>query len=73
MNGVRGDGVVAQNVGRGQHQFRPAILVALAGSPDGRTVYCAAQGFVCSVPLEGGSPVKVCTGEGVTPDPNGDS
>jgi hypothetical protein len=46
-------------------------LVALAGSPDGRTVYFVAKGAVWSVPVEGGSLVKIRVGDGVAPDPNG--
>jgi hypothetical protein len=48
-----------------------ATVTALAGSPDGRTLYYVSDGVVWSVPVEGGTPARVRDGNGVAVDPLG--
>ena len=47
-------------------------IVALAGSPDGKTIYYVESGTVLALPAEGGQPQKVCAGDGVAVDPAGE-
>jgi hypothetical protein len=46
-------------------------ITALAASPDSRTIYFGADGYIWSIPAEDGSPRKVAAGENVSVDPNG--
>jgi hypothetical protein len=46
---------------------------SLASSPDGKTLYCAAAGAIWSIPVEGGEPRKVRTGDSVAVAPGGQS
>jgi len=46
-------------------------ITELAASPDGNTVYYVSSGSVWSVPIQGGSPRRICGGDGVVADPNG--
>jgi eukaryotic-like serine/threonine-protein kinase len=46
-------------------------ITELAASPDGKTLYYVSSGSVWSVPTDGGSPKKLCAGDGVAVDPNG--
>jgi eukaryotic-like serine/threonine-protein kinase len=43
----------------------------VASPPDGKTLYYVSSGTVWSVPSQGGSPSKICAGDGVAVDPNG--
>ena len=43
-------------------------VISMAASPDGKTLYCVASGAVWSVPLSGGEPRKLRTGDSVAVD-----
>ena len=51
-----------------QLPFDKGQVGALAASPDGKTLYCAAAGSIWAVPLTGEPPRKIRTGVGVTVD-----
>jgi hypothetical protein len=55
------------------HQIRidKGPISALAASPDGKVVYCAAGGVIWGIPVSGGEPKKVHAGDSVAVDPNG--
>ena len=44
---------------------------SLAASPDGATLYYVSSGTIWSVPSQGGTPRKICEGDGVAVDPGG--
>ncbi|HXJ15990.1 MAG TPA: protein kinase [Candidatus Polarisedimenticolia bacterium] len=44
---------------------------SVAASPDGATVYYVSSGTVWAVPSQGGTPRKICDGDGVAVDPGG--
>jgi hypothetical protein len=44
---------------------------ALAASPDGSMLYCAAQGTIWAVPVNGGEPKSIHAGDAVAADPVG--
>ena len=48
--------------------FDRGEVTALATSPDSKTLYCLAGGTVWSVPLSGGEPRKIRTGDGIAVD-----
>jgi serine/threonine protein kinase len=45
--------------------------MSAAGAPDGTTIYYAENGFIYSVPVSGGAPVKLCAGHSIAVDPGG--
>ncbi len=45
--------------------------LAVAGAPDGKTIYYALDGFVYSIPASGGAPKKLIAGNSVAVDPHG--
>ncbi len=47
-------------------------ISSLAASPDGKTIYCAADGAVWSIPQEG-EPRRICAGDEVAIEPSGQS
>jgi serine/threonine protein kinase len=49
-------------------QFDHGDVTGLATSPDSKTLYCLAGGMVWSVPLAGGEPRKIRTGDGIAVD-----
>jgi serine/threonine protein kinase len=51
--------------------FAKGPITALAAAPDGQTLYCASGGVVWSIPVSGGEPRRIHTGDFVTPDPHG--
>jgi len=51
--------------------FDHGEIRSLAATPDGRTLFCAADGVVWSIPLAGGDPKKLHAGDFVTVDPSG--
>ncbi len=51
-----------------QIPFDKGQVGAMAAAPDGKTLYVAAAGTIWAVPLSGGLPSKIRTGEGVTVD-----
>src|ERR1041384_7285599 len=51
--------------------FDKGVITALAGTPDGKTLFCAADGTIWSIPLDGGDPHKVRAGDAVAVDPSG--
>jgi hypothetical protein len=46
-------------------------ITALAASPDAKTLYFGADGFIWEIPAMDGSPQKIAPGDNVTVDPNG--
>ena len=44
---------------------------ALAASPDGESLYYISSGTLWSIPSKGGTPRKICAGDGLAVDPNG--
>jgi hypothetical protein len=50
--------------------FDKGPITSLAGSPDGRTIYCAAGGSIWAIPPVG-EPRKICAGESAAADPDG--
>lgn len=46
-------------------------ITGLAASPDFKTIYFGADGYVWSIPSADGSPQKIAAGENVSADPNG--
>jgi eukaryotic-like serine/threonine-protein kinase len=46
-----------------------AAIESMAASPDGKTIYFARSGSIWSIPIDGGEPIKVRSGESVTIDP----
>jgi len=46
-----------------------ALIADLAASPDGRTLYYVAGGELWALPIEGGAPRRIGTGDAVTVDP----
>ena len=46
-------------------------IAALAASPDGESLYYVSSGTVWSIPSKGGTPRKICAGDGMAVDPNG--
>jgi hypothetical protein len=62
--------------GRGVNRIQPVdwptwVDMSVAGSPDGRTIYYAQEGFIYSVPARGGTPEKIHAGDSVAVDPAG--
>jgi predicted Ser/Thr protein kinase len=51
--------------------FDKGTIQAMTASPDGKTLYCAADHVVWSVPASGGPPVRMRGGHTVTIDPDG--
>ena len=52
--------------------FDHGAISSLAGSPDGRTIYCAAGGAIWAIPASGaGQPQQLHSGDAVAADPNG--
>ena len=51
--------------------FDKGAITSLAASPDGKVIYCAAGGMVWAIPVSGGDPRKLHTGDSVAVDPNG--
>jgi hypothetical protein len=47
-------------------------IKALAGSPDAKTIYYVQDGTVWAVPAGDGQPRRICTGDAIAPDPNGE-
>jgi len=45
--------------------------LAVAGAPDGKSIYYALDGFVYSIPASGGEPKKLSAGNSVAVDPHG--
>jgi serine/threonine protein kinase len=45
--------------------------LSVAGAPDGNTIYYASGGGVFSLPTAGGTPARLCPGQSVAVDPNG--
>ncbi|HEV2245213.1 MAG TPA: protein kinase, partial [Terriglobia bacterium] len=43
----------------------------VAASPDGKSIYYVSSGSIWSIPSQGGSPRRICAGDGVVADPNG--
>jgi len=48
--------------------FDQGSVSGLAASPDSKTLYCLAGGMVWAVPLAGGEPRKIRTGDGIAVD-----
>ncbi len=48
--------------------FDQGAVTGLATSPDSKTLYCLAGGMVWAVPLAGGEPRKIRTGDGIAVD-----
>jgi serine/threonine protein kinase len=48
--------------------FDQGAVTGLAASPDSKTLYCLAGGMVWAVPLAGGEPRKIRTGDGIAVD-----
>lgn len=46
-------------------------IVSLAASSDSKTLYFAAEGFIWSIPVSDGTPLKITVGDCVTANPNG--
>ncbi len=46
-------------------------ITGLAASPDGKTLYFGADGFIWAIPAEGGSLRKIAAGDSVTMSPDG--
>lgn len=46
-------------------------LTALAASPDAKTIYFGADGYIWSIPADDGTAKKIAAGENVSVDPNG--
>jgi hypothetical protein len=46
-------------------------ITALAASPDAKTLYFGADGFIWAIPAIDGNPQKIASGDKVTVDPNG--
>ena len=69
--------IAIASIGNGQIgrriPFEKGSISALAGTPDGKTLFCAAGGMVWSIPLEGGEPSQVRPGDYVAVDPEGNS
>jgi eukaryotic-like serine/threonine-protein kinase len=60
--------------GRIIHRFTAIVgqkITEVAASPDGNSLYYVSSGSVWSVPTQGGSPRRICAGDGVVADPNG--
>lgn len=53
--------------------FDKGVVTELAARPDGRTLYCVADGAVWSLPLAGGAPKKIRSGDSVAVDASTDS
>jgi eukaryotic-like serine/threonine-protein kinase len=51
--------------------FDKGVIKALAGTPDGQTLFCSADGVIWSVALAGGDPKKIRAGDGIAVDPSG--
>jgi hypothetical protein len=45
--------------------------LAIAGAPDGRTIFFANGGIVFQLPIDDGNPLKICPGHSVAVDPQG--
>jgi hypothetical protein len=54
----------------GANLVRAGVL-SLAASPDGRTLYYSASRTVWAVPVTGGQPARIASGDSVTVHPNG--
>ena len=48
--------------------FNEGAVAEMAASPDGKTIYCAAAGAIWSVPLAGGAPKRIRSGDSVAVD-----
>jgi eukaryotic-like serine/threonine-protein kinase len=46
-------------------------ITALGASPDSKTIYFGADGYIWSIPADDGSPQKIADGDDVSVDPNG--
>ena len=51
--------------------FDKGAIKSLASSPDGKTLYCAANGTIWAIPVAGGEPKKLHAGESVAVSPDG--
>ena len=51
--------------------FDKGPIVSLASSPDGKVIYCGADGAIWSIPASGGEPKKIRDGDFVAADPDG--
>lgn len=51
--------------------FDKGEITSLAATPDGKMLYCAANGVIWSVPSTSGEPRKIRTGDPVAVDPEG--
>ena len=66
--------IASVSEGRIIHRFKETEgqnISEVAASPDGNTIYYVSSGNVWSIPSQGGSPRRICGGEGVVADPNG--
>jgi hypothetical protein len=71
MIGPRGHqviGIAVVATGRITHQvpFDKGIVTSMAASLDGKTIYCVSSGTVWAVPVDGGAPRKIRSGDNVT-------
>jgi eukaryotic-like serine/threonine-protein kinase len=66
-------GVATTANGRLTHRipFEHGSPSSLSGAPNGQTLYCAADGFVWSIPVAGGKPSRMHAGDYVAADPRG--
>jgi hypothetical protein len=46
-------------------------VMGIAGSPDGKTLYYESDGTIWTIPVDGGEARKLCAGEALAPNPNG--
>jgi WD40 repeat protein len=51
--------------------FDKGTITSLASSPDGRTLFCAADNMVWKIPTSGGEPEKMIEGQSISVDPDG--
>jgi hypothetical protein len=65
--------VADTGTGRITRRLAPAkgVISSIAASPDGATLYFAADGSVWSIPTAGGDPRKITAGDAVIADPSG--
>jgi len=59
------------NIIRRFDDFKADTIGALAGSPDGNSIYYTSLGTVWKMPAEGGPSERVCAGDGVAVDTEG--
>jgi len=56
---------------RDRIQFDKGDITSLVSSPDGHTLYCAADNMVWKIPISGGEPAKMRKGKFISVDPLG--